>query len=217
MLRFPERSRTDSFGRGTATPPPLWIHGYRGKRTFDIVAGGLVALALLPIGVLVGLALLASRGRVFERTVAIGRDGQHFRRLRFRTRGSLGSSDSSDSSGEEGDGPGQILPLFEAEEVPRTRIGRFLHATGLERLPELWNVLRGDLTLVGPSAQILDETEETPTFPPRWEIKPGFLWVAPSAAEQESVIRYVASQGIWTDLKILTGATWRILTRALTT
>lgn len=212
VLRFPERSRI-AVPVGAADQPvrPLWIHGYRGKRTFDMIAGGLLALTLMPVGVVIASILaLLNRGRVFERTVVVGGEGRTFDRLRFRTRGVLGSA----STGQEGERQGQVLPLFCAASVPRTRFGRFLHATGLERVPELWNVLTGDLALIGPAARMPDQADSLSPLPPRWDLKPGFVWVAEPA--HEAVIGYVAAQGIWTDLRILAGACWRLTARAFT-
>ena len=212
VLRFPERGRLDRRDTEAQADKPLWIHGYRGKRSFDIAAGSLLALALMPVAFLVGSILLFfSGGPVLDRTAAVGHDGRNFPRLRFWPRGRLRRSESL---GQEDEGSQQILPLFEAESVPRTRFGRFLHDTGLERLPELWNVLRGDLALIGPAARTSDDNEEASPSHPRWEIKPGFVWVSRPEAEDEAVMRYVATQGIWTDLKILASAGWRLLGRA---
>lgn len=213
VLRFPGRSRgraEDSVSAADQPIRPLWIRGYRGKRTFDVVIGGLLAIALMPVAVLIGVVLVL-RGRVLDRTVVVGSDGRNFLRLRFRTRGDLRST--SPGQGRESDG--LVLPLYSAASVPRTRFGRFLHATGLERLPELWNVLKGDLALIGPAARTPDETDAAPQFPPRWDLKPGIVWVALAEPEHDAVIRYVATQGMCTDLQILAGACWRLSVRAI--
>ena len=216
VLRFPSRSRaaevTESPGRPVR---PLWIRGYRGKRSFDVAVGALLSLVLAPLALLiVSIVALFGRGRVLDREEVVGNDGQPFLRLRFRTRAVLRSVLRSGRTGE-GDEAGEVLPLFDALSVPRTRLGRFLHATGLERLPELWNVLRGDLALVGPSARSSNEAESTDQFPPRWDLKPGFVWVAAGEPEHEAVMRYVATQGMWTDVRILAASTWRLAAGAI--
>ena len=212
VLRFPGRSLAEGFDRAAVRASSLWIQGYRGKRSFDILVGGLMALALMPLTLLVASILFfLNRGHVLTRTLAAGRGGGEFSRLRFRTRGILRSAAPS-ADEEISAEPGAILPLFDLDTVPRTRFGRFLHATGLDRLPELWNVLRGDLALVGPGARIPDDPESLPEFSPRWDLTPGFAWVSPTEPEHDVIIRYVATQGIRTDLQILTLAGWRLLT-----
>lgn len=114
--------------RGTHAPAG------RGKRAFDLAAsGGLVALTA-PVLAATALALRISQGRpVFFRQTRIGRDGQHFELLKFRT---LPVNEGSDTD---------WIPS-----APVTRFAELLRDTGLDELPQLFNVLRGDMSLVGP-------------------------------------------------------------------
>ncbi|MCP4572375.1 MAG: undecaprenyl-phosphate glucose phosphotransferase [bacterium] len=108
------------------------------KRTFDLVATGLGLLLLSPaLAVLAMLVKLSSPGPVFYRQERIGRDGHEFAMVKFRTM----RSDAEATSG----------PVWTAEADPRvTAVGRVLRRYSLDELPQLWNVLRGDMSLVGP-------------------------------------------------------------------
>jgi len=108
------------------------------KRTFDIVVTGLGLLLLLPL--YAGLALLvrlSSRGPVLYRQARVGRDGREFQMVKFRTM----RTDAESATG----------PVWTRADDPRvTRVGRWLRRFSLDELPQLWNVLRGDMSLVGP-------------------------------------------------------------------
>ena len=108
------------------------------KRLIDVLASGLGLLILSPL--LLGLALLVLvyHGRpVFFGQVRPGLKGKPFKMLKFRT-----MRDVFDSSGN---------PLPDSERI--TKFGAFLRATSLDELPELWNVLKGEMSLVGPRYQ----------------------------------------------------------------
>lgn len=206
LLRFPDRPAALSDGRPAAARP-LWIRGYRGKRTCDILVSGALALLAAPVAAGIAAVLaVAGRRQVLEAESMLGAEGQPFRRLRFRTRA------TRKSTADAGDEDQALLPLFRGVRRPRTRFGRFLHATGLERLPELWSVLRGDLALVGPSAK--NETDPTSTArgeAPGWNLKPGLVWLD-SPSDDDAAIEYVARQSVLTDLRILARAFWKLAT-----
>ncbi|RKZ18754.1 undecaprenyl-phosphate glucose phosphotransferase [bacterium] len=108
------------------------------KRTFDLVASGFGLLVLLPLfAVLAVLVRLSSAGPVFYRQDRIGRDGHEFAMVKFRTM----ASDAEAGSG----------PVWTTETDPRvTAVGRVLRRYSLDELPQLWNVVKGDMSLVGP-------------------------------------------------------------------
>ncbi len=111
-------------------------------RTLDVLFASLFLLVSLPLLLLIAAALLATSGNpLFYRGERVGRDGRIFQMLKFRTlrRGA-----------EERLGPylGEELVTRTREET--TRLGRRLRAAQLDELPQLWNVLRGDMSLVGP-------------------------------------------------------------------
>jgi lipopolysaccharide/colanic/teichoic acid biosynthesis glycosyltransferase len=105
------------------------------KRGFDAVWGMLLLLLLLPLGALIALVIRIAMGSpVFFRQTRAGLSGKPFRILKFRTM-SLG------------DGP---------DAVRLTKLGRLLRSTSLDELPELWNVLRGEMSLVGPRPLLVE-------------------------------------------------------------
>jgi lipopolysaccharide/colanic/teichoic acid biosynthesis glycosyltransferase len=137
----------------------------RAKRVFDIVLGlaGLVAFVILiPI---VGLVdLLLNRGPLFYRQPRVGKNGEVFQILKFRTM----------RPGEVGVEGG----AWTADEDPRvTTFGRLLRRSHLDELPQVWNILRGDLSVVGPrpeQPQYVDElTKKLPFYEMRHLIRPG--------------------------------------------
>jgi exopolysaccharide biosynthesis polyprenyl glycosylphosphotransferase len=179
------------------------------KRTFDLAVGSIVLLIVSPLFLVISLAILVdSRGSIFFRQVRVGRDGQHFKILKFRSMvdGAEGRKDDLRSINEAGDG------LFKITNDPRiTRVGRFLRATSLDELPQLLNVLRGEMSLVGPRPLVVDEDAKivgldrsrlhlTPGMTGPWQV------LGRRVPMQEMVAMdylYVAGWSIWLDLKLL--------------
>ncbi len=130
-----------------------------GKRMCDIVGAVVALLLLLPL--MLALALLVRRHLgtpVFFRQERPGRGGKPFTLIKFRT-----MNDARDAQG-------RLLP--DAERL--TPFGRFLRSTSLDELPELWNVLRGDMSLVGPRPLLMQYLERyTPMQMRRHEVRPG--------------------------------------------
>jgi exopolysaccharide biosynthesis polyprenyl glycosylphosphotransferase len=135
------------------------------KRTFDLVCAGLGTLALLPVGLVIALLVkLGSRGPLFYRQLRIGRDGREFPMVKFRTM----RQDAEARSG----------PVWTVEDDPRvTGLGRWLRRFSLDELPQLWNVLRGDMSLVGPrpERQVFVEqfSRELPRYFERHRVRSG--------------------------------------------
>ncbi|MFQ6096692.1 MAG: sugar transferase [Armatimonadota bacterium] len=119
-----------------------------GKRALD-VCGAVVGLALsLPVYPLVALALwLDSRGPVFYRRRVLGRGGVEFDALKFRT---MSENGAGDRHGQGLHYNGCAANGVDPDDARVTRVGRFLRRTSLDELPQLWNVLRGEMSLVGP-------------------------------------------------------------------
>jgi exopolysaccharide biosynthesis polyprenyl glycosylphosphotransferase len=179
------------------------------KRTFDLVSTSVGALALAPILAIIALAIrLDSRGPIFFRQVRVGRDGQHFHILKFRSM-VVDAEDRKDSlraQNEVGDG------MFKITDDPRvTRVGNILRKTSLDELPQLFNVLRGEMSLVGPRPLVTDEDAQvigldrsrlhlTPGMTGPWQI------LGARVPMQEMVgidYLYVASWSLWLDVKVL--------------
>ena len=124
------------------------------KRLFDLLLVFAIAPLLLPL--LLGLPIVIvrnSRGAVLFRQQRIGRGARPFQLLKFRTMVNA----SSDAAGR-----------FDAGSVARvTQAGRFLRRTKLDELPQLWNVLKGDMSIVGPRPEVLKWTK---VYPERWAV-----------------------------------------------
>jgi lipopolysaccharide/colanic/teichoic acid biosynthesis glycosyltransferase len=120
------------------------------KRVFDIVFILLIAPFVLLVGLMIALWIkLDSEGPVFFRQTRIGRNGVEFQMLKFRSMCVNGDENIHRKKVEEMMRNGQTLD--KAQNDPRiTRVGRFIRKTSLDELPQFWNVLMGQMTLVGP-------------------------------------------------------------------
>jgi lipopolysaccharide/colanic/teichoic acid biosynthesis glycosyltransferase len=166
---------------------------------------GLILLSpvLLVIFLLVRWRL--GRPAIF-RQVRPGKDGEPFEMLKFRT-----MTDAQDATG-------NLLP----DEQRLTGLGRFLRSTSLDELPELWNVLKGEMSLVGPRPLLM---EYLPLYNPRQarrhDVRPGITgWAqvngrnAISWPEKlELDVWYVEHQSFWLDAKILLLTVWKVVRR----
>lgn len=201
-----------------------------GKRAFDVmVAAGLLGL-LLPVLLIVGLAIAAtSRGGPMFRQVRIGRDGTPFVLFKFRTM-RTGCSDEPHRTYVQkllthDDPPvGGARGLYKLERDPRvTVIGRLLRRTSLDELPQLWNVLIGTMSLVGPRPALPWEAEMfSATHRQRFLVVPGVtgLWQVsgrsklPMSAGLDLDVEYVQRQSFRLDLLILLRTIPAVLTAA---
>jgi len=160
--------------------------------------GALVGIAVLAIPMLIiALLIRLTHGKpVFFRQMRPGHHGKAFQMLKFRT-----MTDSKDEKG-------NLL----ADENRLTRLGRFLRRTSLDELPELFNVLKGDMSLVGPRALLMEYLDRyTPQQARRLEVKPGITGWAQvngrNAITWEEKFKldvwYVDNINLFLDLKIL--------------
>jgi exopolysaccharide biosynthesis polyprenyl glycosylphosphotransferase len=142
------------------------------KRIFDLVVGALGLVVTLPIFALVAAAILVDDGRpIFFRQWRVGEGGRRFRIFKFRTMVRDAEARFHDLvSLEELDDP-----LFKLKADPRvTRLGRFLRRTSVDELPQLLNVLKGEMSIVGPRPELVDIVERyRPEHEFRLQVKPG--------------------------------------------
>ena len=167
------------------------------KRLFDGLFAALALLALtLPLLVLMYLVRRKLGSPIFFRQVRPGLHGQPFEMIKFRT--------MTDARGPDG----AWLP--DAERL--TPFGRWLRATSLDELPELWNVLKGDMSLVGPRPLLMEYLPlYTPEQARRHEVRPGITGWAQvngrNAISWEDKFKldvwYVDNRSLWLDIKIL--------------
>jgi lipopolysaccharide/colanic/teichoic acid biosynthesis glycosyltransferase len=128
------------------------------KRATDVVGAGIGLLLLLPVLIVIAvLVAVGSPGGVFYRQTRIGLDSQPFSLIKFRTMGA-----DSDARLDRLKAEAELAgPLFKLVDDPRvTPVGRFLRRFSLDELPQLWNVLRGDMSLVGPRPALPCEVDE---------------------------------------------------------
>lgn len=190
-----------------AVTPPLSLRQRFAKRSFDVMISLLLLLFLLPVLMLISLAVLIDSGRpLFFRQRRGGLGGKPFNILKFRTMHVLE------------DGP--TLSQARRGDPRVTRLGGFLRRTSLDELPQLWNVLRGDMSLVGPRPHALAHDQHYASlisrYPLRQRMKPGITglaqvggWRGETAALEamagrvEADIRYVDHWSFWGDISIL--------------
>jgi exopolysaccharide biosynthesis polyprenyl glycosylphosphotransferase len=139
---------------------PVHRFGWRpaAKRSFDIVGSLAILLVTLPLFAAIAIAIkLDSKGNVLFRQARLGQNATEFPVLKFRTMVQDAESRLAElESQNEADGP-----LFKLTDDPRvTRVGAFLRKTSLDELPQLLNVLRGEMSLVGPRPALLKESQE---------------------------------------------------------
>ncbi len=179
------------------------------KRVFDIAVASIGLVIVSPLVLVIALAVrLESRGPIFFRQVRVGRDGKHFRIYKFRSMviDADAQKDGLRALNEAGDG------LFKITDDPRvTKVGRFLRHTSMDELPQLFNVIRGEMSLVGPRPLVIDEDVKVVGLDrSRLHLTPGMTgpWqvLGSRVAMQEMVgidYLYVANWSLWLDLKVL--------------
>jgi lipopolysaccharide/colanic/teichoic acid biosynthesis glycosyltransferase len=178
-----------------------------GKRLLDIVVSGLGLLVLSPLFILIGTMIWIKLGRpILFTQIRPGLNAKPFTMVKFRT-----MKDSIDSNG-------KSLP----DELRLTKLGKFLRSTSLDELPELWNVLKGDMSLVGPRPLLM---EYLPLYSKnqyrRHEVKPGITGLAQVTGRNSITwnqkfkldITYVNDIALITDLKILLITIIKVFTR----
>jgi exopolysaccharide biosynthesis polyprenyl glycosylphosphotransferase len=180
------------------------------KRAFDLLGASLGLLAISPLLIVIAIAIkLDSRGPVFFRQLRVGRHGHRFQMLKFRTMvpeaEAMKESLRHRNEAKEG--------LFKIAADPRlTRVGRWLRKSALDELPQLVNIVRGEMSLVGPRPLVIEEDQRIEGWHRRrLELMPGMTgpWqiLGPSRVPLREMVAidylYVANWSLWADVKIL--------------
>lgn len=180
------------------------------KRGLDVIVSSLALLLLAPLLAVVALAVrLTSPGPVFFRQLRSGLGGRPFVCLKFRTMVVDAENRKADlMARNEQDGP-----AFKIRNDPRiTRLGKFLRQTSIDELPQLWNVLRGEMTLVGPRPLPVAEAEACRGWlRRRQDVTPGLtcIWQVHGRSKVSFIewvrmdLRYSRSRSLWHDLKLI--------------
>jgi len=202
------------------TPAPNTFYLRFGKRAFDVLASSIALVLLAPvIAVLAVLVKLSSPGPVFYRSTRVGRGGRPFTFYKLRSmvkdadlkRRNLAHMNEADG------------PVFKIARDPRiTGIGRFMRSTSLDEVPQFWNILKGDMSLVGPRPPIPEEVAQyEPWQLRRLDVLPGLtcLWQISGRSRigfQEWMrldLEYIRHQSFRLDLKILLRTIPAVLSR----
>jgi exopolysaccharide biosynthesis polyprenyl glycosylphosphotransferase len=231
--RTPERLAVDHVG-GIALLTPRATNGrgvaFAVKYAFDRVAGSLLLLLFLPLLALIALAVLVSMGRpVFFRQARISLDGREFGMVKFRTmRGrpeDRGEADADWAAQELGGAA--AVPAVAATEDRRTPLGRVLRASSLDELPQLWNVVVGDMSLVGPRPERAHYArrfgEGIYRYAERHRVKSGITgWAQVNGLRGKTSLAdrvewdnfYIENWSLWLDVRILARTPLALLRRA---
>ena len=203
------------------------------KRMLDIIGSFVLLVLCLPVLIIIAVAIkLTSKGPILFRQTRIGQFGQHFTFLKFRSMYTDADPRVHQQyvrkfilQSKNGSGAPEALKqngFFKLSQDPRiTPVGRFIRTTSLDELPQLFNVLRGTMSLVGPRPPIPYEAEHYDMWHRRrvLEAKPGItgLWQVKGRSRTtfEDMVRldlqYIDERSLWTDLKLLLQTPWTVL------
>jgi len=185
------------------------------KRAFDAILAGVGLVVSLPAWIVAAIAIKAGDGGpVFYAQERVGRGGRVFRVRKFRSMIP--------------DAEARVGALQAARDDPRvTRVGRWLRATAMDELPQLWSIFRGDMSFVGPRALRPGEIEvagdgrlvaleEVPGFVERCRVRPGLTGLAQIFAPRDIPRRqkfrydrlYIRRRSFWLDLRLILLSFW---------
>lgn len=177
------------------------------KRMFDFAFSALALIILSPVLLVVALRVKRNLGSpIFFRQVRPGLHGRPFEMIKFRT-----MRDAFDAEGK---------PLPDSERI--TTFGRFLRSSSLDELPELWNVLKGDMSLVGPRPLLMEYLDfYTDEEMLRHTVRPGITGLAQVSGRNSTSwddrlaidVRYVQTRTIWLDIKIIFKTIFQVFKR----
>ena len=188
------------------------------KRAFDLMISSIATILTSPLMLLSGLLVWTEdRGPVIFKQQRIGENGRPFGMYKFRTM--VVNAQELRSLVEKIDENGNLIHKSKSD--PRvTRVGRFLRRLSLDELPQLFNVLRGDMSLVGPRPELPYLVEKyQPWQRKRFAVPPGITgwWQVngrgdkPMHLNTENDMYYISNYSIWLDIKILISTVWVVL------
>ncbi|CAG7632505.1 sugar transferase [Paenibacillus allorhizosphaerae] len=189
------------------------------KRILDVAAScvGLLLCTFLFFAIAVLIKLEDPKGTVFFRQIRVGKDGKHFYMYKFRSM-VWNAEELLNKLMDKNEIQGA---MFKMKDDPRiTKIGKILRVTSLDELPQLWNVLKGDMSLVGPRPPLPREVEQYSAYDrQRLTVIPGCtgLWQVSGrnglSFEQmvELDLYYIQNRTIWFDIKLIFKTVWVML------
>jgi exopolysaccharide biosynthesis polyprenyl glycosylphosphotransferase len=194
----------------TVSNGPDRLLGFAVKRSLDVVLSAVALIVLAPVLLLVAIAVRVDSGApILFRQERVGRHGRRFAMYKFRTMAPDAESRLADLLAH------NVIsgPAFKLDTDPRiTRVGKVLRRTSLDELPQLWNVVRGQMSLVGPRPPLPTEVAGYDLWHRRrLSMKPGItgLWQVSARLEAEFDrwveldLRYIDRWSLWLDVKIM--------------
>lgn len=180
------------------------------KRTIDIIGAGLGLILLSPIIAIVACAVkFTSKGPVFFSQKRVGKNGELFEMYKFRSM-VVNAEELKENLEEQNEMSG---PMFKIKDDPRiTKVGKFIRKTSIDELPQLWNILKGDMSLVGPRPSLPKEVEQFDNWMfKRLSVRPGLTcyWQVSGRNNidfedwMKLDCKYVDDRNIWIDIKLI--------------
>lgn len=180
------------------------------KRTIDIIGAGLGLILLSPIIAIVACAVkVTSKGPIFFSQKRVGKNGELFEMYKFRSM-VVNAEELKEKLQHQNEMSG---PMFKMKDDPRvTKVGKFIRKTSIDELPQLWNILKGDMSLVGPRPSLPKEVAQFDEWMyKRLEVKPGLTcyWQVSGRNNidfedwMKLDIRYVEEKNLWIDIKLI--------------
>lgn len=180
------------------------------KRGIDIIGAGSGLLLLSPVIAIVACAVkFTSKGPIFFSQKRVGKNGQLFDMYKFRSM-VVNAEELKEKLAHQNEMSG---PMFKMKDDPRvTNVGKFIRKTSLDELPQLWNVLKGDMSLVGPRPSLPKEVKQFEKWMyKRLTVKPGLTcyWQVSGRNNidfedwMKLDISYVEDRNLWIDIKLI--------------
>ena len=180
------------------------------KRVIDVVCSFLGVLVLSPLFIIIAIIIKStSKGPVFFSQKRVGKNGREFDMYKFRSM-VVNAEELKEKLAAQNEMSG---PMFKMKDDPRvTKVGKFIRKTSIDELPQLWNVLKGDMSLVGPRPSLPKEVAQFEEWMyKRLEVKPGLtcIWQVSGRNNidfedwMKLDIKYVEEKNLWIDIKLI--------------
>ena len=180
------------------------------KRLIDIICSFMGLLAFSPLFIIIAIIIkFTSKGPVFFSQKRVGKYGREFDMYKFRSM-VVNAEELKEKLAAQNEMSG---PMFKMKDDPRvTKVGKFIRKTSLDELPQLWNVLKGDMSLVGPRPSLPKEVAQFEDWMhKRLEVKPGLTcyWQVSGRNNidfedwMKLDVKYVEERNLWIDIKLI--------------
>ena len=180
------------------------------KRGIDVIVAGVGLILLSPIITIVACAIkITSKGPIFFLQKRVGKNGELFNMYKFRSM-VVNAEELKEKLKHKNEMSG---PMFKMKDDPRvTKVGKFIRKTSLDELPQLWNVLKGDMSLVGPRPSLPKDVEQFDSWMfKRLTVRPGLTcyWQVSGRNNidfedwMKLDVKYVEERNLWIDIKLI--------------